>query len=157
MLYIPEPNTGCWLWIGFYGGGKRNYPAISINSRPVPATRFAYQHFVGQIPSGLLVCHHCDTPQCVNPRHMFLGTNQENMSDRNRKFRQAWGERGGRAKLTAEQVREIRSIYKKGCSKYPGNAHELARRFKISPTTIYSIISGKSWFHLDENPQCKQN
>lgn len=84
----PEPMSGCWLWDGalcptgyaklHVSGTRRNY---------VRGHRFAYQKFVGPIPSGMGVCHTCDVPSCVNPVHLFVGTQSDNMTDCSRKGR----------------------------------------------------------------------
>ena len=78
---IPEPNTGCWLWLGFIspdGYGTRL------------AHRRAWELARGPIPDGMLVCHRCDVRHCVNPDHLFLGTHLDNMRDMIRKGRGGW-------------------------------------------------------------------
>ncbi len=83
--YIPVPESGCWLWLGgwnIYGYGK-----TGGNSGSVFAHRIFYRHFVGEIPAGMLVCHKCDTPACVNPSHLFVGTVKDNAIDREQKNR----------------------------------------------------------------------
>lgn len=82
----PEPNSGCWLWTGpFVLGG---YGTFSVSSRRmVGAHRFAYAEVYGPIPEGMLVCHRCDVKPCVNPDHLFLGTQRDNMQDMVRKGR----------------------------------------------------------------------
>jgi hypothetical protein len=88
--YIPEPNTGCWLWLGHMHRG--GYGQLTRNNRTLKAHRVAYEDAHGLIPDGALVCHHCDTPLCVNPEHLYVGTWQSNMDDRVKRGR--W--KGGR-------------------------------------------------------------
>lgn len=76
---IPEPNSGCWLWLGTTSNG---YGRIDHGGKTLRAHRASYEEFVGPIPKGFCVLHRCDTPCCVNPEHLFLGTQQDNMSDK---------------------------------------------------------------------------
>lgn len=85
----PEPNTGCWLWTGImtrdgYGKLVTDRGDTRTNSR---AHRLSYELFHGPIPNGLVVCHHCDTPLCVNPQHLFIGTVGDNVRDAVKKRR----------------------------------------------------------------------
>lgn len=75
------------------------------------AHRFSYILYVGNIPKGLFVCHTCDNPKCVNPQHLFLGTHKANMADMVRKDRHNKGIRNPSAKLTPQDVKEIRDLY----------------------------------------------
>ena len=82
---MPEPNSGCWLWVGvvnFFGYGQ-----LYINSRYHGAHRVSWELHQGQIPIGLFVCHKCDVPSCVNPNHLFVGTQLDNMRDAKNKGR----------------------------------------------------------------------
>ena len=109
-LCVAEPNSGCWIWTGTVHG--KGYGHIWYNGSCNKAHRVSYEVYVGEIPEGMVVMHRCDNPACVNPDHLILGTNQENMDDRNKKMRQAHGESHSKAKLTDELVRHIRSLPK---------------------------------------------
>ena len=148
--WTPEPNSGCFLWTG--AASSKQYGNFRINGKIVGAHRVAWQIKNGPIPSNLFVLHKCDMPPCVNPDHLFLGTNADNMADMARKGRkvvspnagkhgnQLKGEANGRAKLNIKQVREIREEFAR-----TKNGAALARKFGISETQTRRVISGKSW------------
>jgi hypothetical protein len=96
----------------------------------------------GGIPAGMFVCHHCDNPLCVRPDHLFLGTNADNMRDMARKHRGLiqCGEGNNAAKLTAEQVREIRRRRASG-----ETLVSLGRSFGVTYQAIYYIDIGRNW------------
>jgi hypothetical protein len=85
--YKVNPETGCWMWTG--GGESNGYGRISINGKRVKAHQAAWILFKGPIPKGMCICHKCDTPGCVNPGHLFLGTMTDNMRDKINKGRQS--------------------------------------------------------------------
>jgi hypothetical protein len=111
-----------------------------------PAHRVSWTLHNGAIPNGLHVLHHCDNPQCVNPAHLWLGTNADNMRDMIRKGRGnvAGGEDHGSAKLTEKQVIEIRERYAAGNI----TQHELGNEYGISKQTIGEIIRREIWKHI---------
>lgn len=145
--YIPEPNSGCWLWTGPinriippYGGyGRFNKEA---------AHRYSFRKFKGEIPTGKLVLHKCDVRGCVNPDHLFLGTHQENTDDMFSKGRDKCENVGTfvngsfhrMAKLTESTVKEIKnSDLSHGCA---------ARLYNVHKSTIKDIRKGRTWRHV---------
>lgn len=133
----------CWYWTGYIGICRRqkNRARFGINGRNRPAARVAYELYIGEIPAGMCVCHSCDNPMCVNPNHLFIGTQLDNVADRNKKGRTACGlTKPKTCKLTEAAVREIRSSNER--------AVDLAARFNIKRRHIYDIKSRKNWKHL---------
>jgi hypothetical protein len=129
----PEPNTGCWLWLGSVG--RTRYGAMSVNGRRTLAHRVSFELHHGPIPGGFCVCHRCDIPICVNPAHLFLGTQADNMRDMAAKNRKAIGERNGHAKLSDDDVRLVLSLA--GIEMH----RTIAARFGVERSTITGIIS----------------
>lgn len=92
---VPEPNTGCWIWVGCYW--KDGYGLYGTTDGPRKAHRLSFEAFNKvSIPKGMFVCHKCDTPACVNPQHLFLGTPKDNTHDMIKKGRKV----NGWAKIT---------------------------------------------------------
>lgn len=145
-------GDGCWEWLR--ARTKNGYGHLEVGSKQWYAHRYAWTLFYGPIPDGLAVLHHCDNPPCCRPDHLFLGTQADNVADRNAKGRtshhvnlnQARGERMPNAKLTADQVREIRRLYRTG--QYVHN--QLAEQFGVSPSLIGYVIAGRAWAHVSE-------
>jgi hypothetical protein len=137
-----EPNTGCWLWSGGITGP--GYGCIGIAGRVVRTHRLSWELHCGPIPDGLFVCHHCDTPPCLNPAHLFLGDAFANMQDMGRKGRKRGGGGGpghpsGIAqpwhKLTPEQVVHIKTREL--------GVRAFARLYGVSPGHISAIQHGR--------------
>lgn len=87
--YIPEPNSGCWIWMGAAWtspSGLRG-KMYSAHQRQRIASHVSYELHTGPIPAGLIICHKCDTPICVNPNHLYAGTHQDNSDDKMRRGR----------------------------------------------------------------------
>lgn len=138
---LPEPNSGCWLWIGRIS--KQGYGCYKLNGESI-AHRVSYELHKEEIPYGIHVCHTCDNPSCVNPDHLFLGTNAENMKDRNNKQRQARGDKIHTSKLNHELVNEIRSKY----IPHKYTIKMLAKEYNVSTSTIFCVLKKKYWGYL---------
>lgn len=135
----PEPNTGCWLWTGFIR--KNGYGGVTSRSLGIGlAHRLSWAVSCGSIPDGLFVCHRCDNRACVNPRHLFLGTQTENMGDCRAKGRTALGERHGRSKLTSDQVLGIRAAVSAGETQA-----SQAKKFEVSRSAVNLIVMNRKW------------
>ena len=141
--YSPEPNTGCWLWTGAVANQNKPYGRIYAQGGNKSAHRVSYEMFVGPIPDGLLVLHKCDMPSCVNPGHLFVGTDLDNAIDRNQKKRQARGSRHGQSKLTEADVHIILRDFKLG--DMVKGIKPLARRFGVAQSTMRDVVTGISW------------
>lgn len=140
--YVKKTNS-CWLWTGCIL--KAGYGQFRHNTkRKLNAHRFSYELHNGIIPKGLYVCHKCDNRKCVNPDHLFLGTPLDNMLDCKNKNRRPYGEQSGVAKLTDNQIKEIKKKYKKGKIRGSGNGPELAREYGVSATHVYRIIKNET-------------
>lgn len=142
---MPEPNTGCFIWIGHLRGKAANngkYGAFKIGDKNKLAHRVSYELYKGKIPDGIKVCHQCDNPICVNPDHLFLGTHADNMKDMATKLRGTNGEKGFNSKLTKDQVIEIRKLAGTKLRK------EIAKQFNVSIPSITEIINKKNWKHI---------
>lgn len=140
MARVHKTET-CWLWTGATGGN--GYGRFTVGGRrTAQAHAVAYEWFVGPI-GGLHVLHRCDVPACVNPSHLFLGSQAENMADMVAKGRSARGERGGRAKLTATDIPAIRAAYAAGSSTVV-----LSNRYGVSAGAITEIVRGRNWRHV---------
>lgn len=134
------PEAGCWVWMGTTT--VRGYGQIISNARKHYAHRASYEAFIGPIPEGMNVCHTCDNVYCVNPAHLFLGTQKQNLEDMARKKRSTIGERNPMSKLTAIEVDAIRNEKNAGTS-----VKELAQKFKTSASNISAIIRKARWNH----------
>lgn len=132
-------NNACWEWIGYKD--KHGYGVVKFSSKSLRAHRVAWVIANGEIPNGLLICHHCDNRKCCNPDHLFLGTHKDNVQDRDAKGRanQVRGEKHYRAKLTEKQVLEIRHRFKSESVTYT----QLSREYQVSRVQISNIIRNK--------------
>lgn len=137
----------CWLWTGGTGRAKRKgYGVLQINKRVFRAHRIAVFLATGQWPVWpVLAMHHCDTPLCCryDPRHIQIGTLQQNRADCVKKGRHARGERQSKARLTERDINPIRARLAKGI-----HQTALAREYKVGITTIWNIAHNLTWRHV---------
>lgn len=131
----------CWLWTAARRSNR--YGAFRAGNKCDSAHRFSWELHFGEIPEGMVVCHKCDNPPCVNPNHLFLGTHAENQRDKKIKGRAARGEANNKAKLTENDVREIRTLISQGLS-----SRQIASKFNVQHAAILTIKSGKNWSWL---------
>ena len=144
-----DPRTACWNWTASLrptGYGQMRYLGTTEL-----AHRVAWMLFRGPIPKAnnrygtMNVLHHCDNPKCVNPQHLFIGDQADNVRDAVAK--QRWGKRGcqgerhGRSRLKEKDVREIR--------RSSLSTQQLAVKYKVSKSAIQHVLKGRSWTHLE--------
>lgn len=139
-----KKGNDCWEWTG--DKNSLGYGVIRFKKKNLKAHRVSYKLNKSVIPAGLSVCHFCDNPSCVNPKHLFLGTHQDNMNDRDKKGRLAKGDKSVKAKLTNQQVIEIRDQFSK--HNYYGMQKDLTKVYGISKTEMCLIVHNKRFIIL---------
>jgi len=142
-LMVPEPNSGCWLWIGYTT--RTGYALFSMNGKLQSVHRYSYRHFKGEIPIGMQVCHRCDVRNCVNPDHLFLGSNADNQQDSWKKGRRNHlrGDSYRLSKLSEDNVRDIKTKRL--------DAKGFGRLYGVGSSNVYKIWQGKSWNHVGDH------
>lgn len=134
------PFSTCHHWVG--ATNPKGYGNFLVDRKIEKAHRVAYMLYVGVIPDGMVICHKCDNPSCVNPDHLFLGTYQDNHDDMYRKGRDkhAVGENQGASKLSESDVIEIRSLSL--------TQRVIAKMYGISHSQVHRIKTLKDWKHV---------
>ena len=150
---VDTGNIGeCWKYLASPSQRYGKYSKkIDGKWKLLGAHRYAWEQYFGEIPEGLFVCHHCDNPFCCNPYHLFIGTGSDNQLDSVRKGRDAkynivpqLGEKHHSAKLTEEQVIELRERYATGGV----TQFQLADEYGIAQQNISKAILRKSWKNI---------
>lgn len=150
------PNGDCWIWVGSIDKSKRGgYGLCRNDGRIQKAHRASWYIASGSIPENLQVLHHCDVRNCVNPDHLFLGTNQDNVDDKLSKGRHhrgelassyanpVRGEENWNAKFSDEQILEMRRLYSDGVK-----IMEIADKYIAKRHVVSMIVHGDRWAHL---------
>lgn len=150
---IPVTETGCWIWIGAVTA--KGYGFFNKNKKRIKAHRHSFELFHQKEIGSMCVLHKCDVPSCVNPEHLFLGTQKDNMLDKKLKGRahRPFGESNPSTKLTQEIVDQLRNLAKTLSMK------ELSMKYPDIPySTMYAVVKDISWksssYGYYEN-QCK--
>lgn len=143
--YIPEPNSGCWLWLGgcLVNGG---YGYLYDGKLQLRAHRVSYELVCGPIPEGLIIRHKCDVPCCINPQHLIVGDDWDNMQDkisRGRHVGYKSGEEHLNTILTVQDVRDIRA------KSNIMSQQLIADEYGMTQSAIGKIINRKTWSHVE--------
>lgn len=146
FLYFVHKTDSCWNWVGATDGGGYGI-FIKKGGERSKAHRYIWERIYGNIPKRMCICHHCDNPSCVNPKHLFLGTQKDNVQDKMNKgrFIKMKGRKNGRSIMTKDKVIELRKLYKSGNYTYM----QLVKRFGISQTQVARIVKKESWSWVD--------
>lgn len=144
-----EMTDGCWIWRGSRqssdGYGRVSNYEGKRATETFSAPRLSFEFFNGPIPEGYCVCHRCDNRRCVNPAHLFIGTKAENNADMRAKGRAVYnsapGELNPSARLTTEQIAELRRVRRETGLSYP----KLGRMFGVSTSHAHRIVTGVNW------------
>jgi hypothetical protein len=130
--------TGCWEWTAYKE--VHGYGVVGFKRKAKLAHRVSYELHRGEIPAGMFVCHRCDNPSCVNPDHLFIGSQVENMADMAAKGRAPKGEAHSCAKLTERDVLAIKEA--------AGTNETIAAKYGVGPSQVSRIKLGQTWKHL---------
>ncbi len=134
-------DNGCWEWVA--NRFPKGYGCFKLNGKSQAAHRISYEIHTGEIQEGMVICHKCDNPCCVNPVHLFMGTQKDNLLDRKIKGRSIFGEKNGRCKLKTEDINIIRRLLSKKVDQ-----RDIAKEFGVGQTTISRIKLNESWSHI---------
>lgn len=137
---IAKRESGCWDWTGAEWSG--GYGKFQLNGKVHLAHRYSYWTSNGPLPINSVVRHICDNPKCVNPRHLVIGSQVDNVKDRVDRDRSAYGEKNGRAKLTWDTVRAIRAFC---LGEKRGAPVRASVEFGVNIAIVRDILKNKTW------------
>ena len=135
-------DNQCWIWTGCLLHG---YGIIRARGRNYSAHRLSFELFKGINPGKNFLCHKCDNPSCINPDHLFQGNQHDNMQDAVEKKRMKYGSNHYLSKLTELDLKEIKELLKIGFTQ-----KRISEIFKVDPSSISKINSGKTWKNLNK-------
>ena len=141
LAKVQQPSA-CWEWTAVKN--RDGYGRLRVNGTMVLAHRLAYAHFIGEIPAGMVILHRCNNPGCVNPDHLRVGTQGENIAHCIASGRRAKGERNGAAKLTTQEVIRIRTDYASGKI----YQWELAEQAGVNQSMVSRIVRREKWTNV---------
>lgn len=141
-------ENGCFNCIS-HSKNSDGYSQMTVKKKTIKIHRFVYEEMFGSIPQGLVIRHKCDNPNCINPEHLETGTHADNMMDMTKRGRAVYvkGSRSGQAKITEQDVREIKRLLHKNKMKQT----DIAKVYEISNSTLSAIKYGITWKHVDLN------
>lgn len=143
---MPVTETGCWLWAGYRN--PKGYGVLGIGRATYLAHRASYEEYVEIIPEGLNVLHRCDNPPCINPRHLFLGTQKDNVDDMDAKGRRViptkFGQSHGNSRLTDAAVERIAVDLVMGVLPQK----KISKKHGLSQQHVSDINRGNIWSHV---------
>lgn len=150
----PIPESGCWIihgWVDRWGYGR-----MRIGKKQYTTHRASYILHYGDVPEGMHVLHKCDNPSCVNPEHLYAGTNDDNVRDRMDRGPKTggayWGERNQIARLDSDKVAQIKRLLLDGLSQ-----PKIAKEFGVSRGAIDGIARGVNWYYVEPSSQESPN
>lgn len=144
----------CWMWLGSACGSGYKYPTFWDGGRQGKGHRFSYElHSGKKIPKGMVVCHRCDVPMCVNPDHLFVGTPKDNIADcvLKGRFRSgvSLGEDSGMNKFKSHQILKVKRLLLETTL----DRKQIAKKAGVTRTTVGAVAQGRVWVHLTGFPR----
>jgi hypothetical protein len=144
LTKIEKQPNGCWHYVG--AKDADGYGMFWHNSRTIGAHRFSAEYLGNLTIKGQCVCHACDNPICVNPQHLFIGSNQQNTQDRHIKGRSVKGSKVGTSVYNETIIKSIKDAYKSR-PHYRGIFKDLSEEFNVSYSVVWYACRNKSWLH----------